>query len=157
MHRVLKPGGVAALATEFRLTGDPPGFPGTYFFNEEELRSVVMDGLDWELASPLELVPADVASIPISDLIPDAPPPIPPNLRKRIAARIEGKTVEWEQQPAPPTLPTPYPHILVHHKGYQWTSVHVALVKPGSADPSGTETPVSAASSAHAWSIITAR
>ncbi len=54
MYRVVRPGGVVALATEFRLAGPPPGMPGTVLFDESELRQVLLDGMDWEPASPLD-------------------------------------------------------------------------------------------------------
>ncbi len=49
MARVLKPGGVASIATEFRLDGPSPGVPGTLMFDEDELRTFIFDAGDWEL------------------------------------------------------------------------------------------------------------
>src|SRR5262245_39848330 len=46
MYRVLKPSGVAAIATEYRIEG-PPGLPGTVLFDEQQLRSVLLDGMKW--------------------------------------------------------------------------------------------------------------
>ena len=55
MFRVLRPGGVLALATEFRLEGDRIGYPGLLRFDEPELRALLLDGLWWDPATPLDL------------------------------------------------------------------------------------------------------
>ncbi len=49
MARVLKPGGVASVSTEFRLEGPTPGVPGTLMFDEDELRELIFDAGDWEM------------------------------------------------------------------------------------------------------------
>ena len=48
MFRVLRPGGILALATEFRLEGDQIGYPGLLRFDEPELRALLLDGLWWD-------------------------------------------------------------------------------------------------------------
>src|SRR5439155_16288895 len=53
MFRVLRPGGVATLSTEYRLEGPPPGLEGTLMFDRGELLATI-GGLDWSLLSPLE-------------------------------------------------------------------------------------------------------
>lgn len=136
MYRVLKPGGVAAIATEFRL-GGPPGIEGTVMFDEGELRSVLLDGMDWELPSPLDLSMSEetlATEIEFRTLLP--PDPVPPTLRERIASRLSpGRQDETadDADGSATHLPTPYPHIVLHHEGRTWTSVHVALIKPASA------------------------
>src|SRR5262249_30029272 len=104
IYRVLRPGGVLALATEYRLEGPPPGLPGTLLFDEEQLRSVLLDGFDWELASPLDLsVSEETMSAPVDF---DALLHIP-TLRDRIRGQIL-------RRPAVPThLPTPFPHLVL--------------------------------------------
>jgi hypothetical protein len=119
-----------ALATEFRLEGTPPGLPGTVLFDEEELRRVVVDGLDWELASPLELSSSE----------------------DTLATVIEWESL-FETHEAQPTtfdkvkdmlgmevrLPPPevretsltFPHLVLRLGEHLWTSVHLALIKPG--------------------------
>lgn len=60
LHRVLRPGGVAAISAGFRLEGPAPGPPGLLLFDEPELREVVLgDRLTWAVASPLDLSVAD--------------------------------------------------------------------------------------------------
>jgi SAM-dependent methyltransferase len=136
MHRVLKPGGVAGISTEFRLAGSPPGMPGTVMFDESQLRQVVLDGLPWQLASPLNLSVSDethATRIEWESLFDIPPPQPPPTLRQHIRGRLPGR-LRWEQ-PDPPEveqLPTRYPHIVLSQGDLVWTSVHLALVKPPS-------------------------
>jgi SAM-dependent methyltransferase len=127
MHRVVRPGGVVALATEFRLVGPPPGLPGTVLFDESELRQVLLEGLNWELASPLDFSISDETMegpIDFDSLfeVLDGGP--------SIADRIKGRLGRDLPPPAIRHLPTPYPHIVLRKDGHLWTSVHVALIKP---------------------------
>lgn len=55
MFRVLRPGGVLAVSTEFRLSGPSPGLEGTLLFDEEELASVLIGDRAWAPVSPLDL------------------------------------------------------------------------------------------------------
>jgi SAM-dependent methyltransferase len=133
MHRVLKPGGVAALATEFRLEG-PERMPGTVFFDEQQLRSTVLDGLDWELASPLDLTisEATLASpIDFGALIAKMPKPPRPSVRKRLGSLIAGGGLAQGLGPPAAEPETRYPHIVLRYGEHLWTSVHLALIKPG--------------------------
>jgi SAM-dependent methyltransferase len=135
MYRVLKPGGVAAITTEFRLDG-PRGIPGTVMFDEEQLRGVLLDGMKWELASPLDLSVTDetlATEIDFKTLIPDESerPPLE-RIRTRLgrSKRPKRSRRPKEGDPPPQHLPTPYPHIVLHHEKRLWTSVHLALIKP---------------------------
>src|SRR3954470_38058 len=108
MFRVLRPGGVLALATEFRLEGDHIGYPGLLRFDEPELRALLLDGLWWDPASPMELQISDETArtaVEMSEAIADQ------------EAGIRG----WSR----------YPHLVLRHEQYLWTSVHVALIKSG--------------------------
>ena len=55
MCRVLKPGGVATLSTEFRIAGPGPGLPGTLIFDGDELLNLIVKPFPWELVEPLDL------------------------------------------------------------------------------------------------------
>jgi SAM-dependent methyltransferase len=108
MFRVLRPGGVLALATEFRLEGDHIGYPGLLRFDEPELRALLLDGLWWDPAAPMELELSEetrVTAVEMSEAIADQ------------EAGIRG----WSR----------YPHLVLRHEQFLWTSVHVALVKSG--------------------------
>jgi SAM-dependent methyltransferase len=147
IYRVLRPGGVAALATEFRLDG-PPGSPGTVLFDEGELRSVLLDGMAWEPASPLDLSiseetlaqPIDFGELVLREL-PKPPETFAEKVRDKLGIY---RPPEREEEDVPKAhLDTEYPHIVLnlHHpellrpmsgdeEPRTWTSVHLALVKP---------------------------
>jgi SAM-dependent methyltransferase len=108
MYRVLRPDGVVALATEFRLEGPGLGLPGLLRFDEPELRSLLLDGLWWDPATPIDLsISEETLSSPVFS--PDA------------VADTEAGKRGWSQ----------YPHIVLDEGPYRWTSVHVALIKSG--------------------------
>lgn len=58
--RVLKPGGILSLSTEFRLEGPAPGLPGCLMFDLDDLRAHVVGDLPWDMVSPFE-GPADAS------------------------------------------------------------------------------------------------
>jgi SAM-dependent methyltransferase len=103
--RVLRPGGVASLSTEYRIEGPPPGHAGTLVFSADELLALVA-GPPWSLVSPLETdLSADTAATVVS-----------------FAEAAEDVTTERSRWRT-------YPHIVLHHEGVVWTSVHLALRK----------------------------
>src|SRR4051795_1038567 len=108
MFRVLRPGGVLALATEFRLEGDHIGYPGLLRFDEPELRALLLDGLWWDPATPMDLR-------------------ISPETR---AGAVEMSEAIADQQSGRRGW-SRYPHLVLRHEEFLWTSVHVALVKSG--------------------------
>ena len=100
--RVLKPGGVATITTEFRLRGRGPGFPGALVFSAAELDKIIIQPLPWELVEPLDLT-------------------LSKSTRKtevRLTDTIAG------------TAPD-FPHIVVRNGRILFTSVHLALRKGG--------------------------
>lgn len=106
MFRVLRPGGVLALSTEFRLEGDAIGYPGLLRFDEPELRSLLLDSLWWDPAAPLDLTISEetlASAVEMSEAIADQ----------------EAGLCGWSS----------YPHLVLRHEQFLWTSVHVALVK----------------------------
>jgi SAM-dependent methyltransferase len=122
MHRVLRPGGVAALATEHRLAGSS-GIPGTHLFDEAELRSVLLDGLSWELSSPLDLSLSETTlkgEIDFGALTRESAG----SRGAAIAERLRGLVREHQQDPDPE-----YPHIVLTLGEHSWTSVHLTLIK----------------------------
>jgi SAM-dependent methyltransferase len=108
MFRVLRPGGALALATEFRLEGDRIGYPGLLRFDEPELRALLLDGLWWDPATPMELELSDETRVTAVEM------------SEAIADQESGKR-GWSR----------YPHLVLRHEEFLWTSVHVALVKSG--------------------------
>ena len=108
MFRVLRPGGILALATEFRLEGDRIGYPGLLRFDEPELRALLLDGLWWDPATPMRLRISDETRAGAVEM------------REAIADQEAGLR-GWSR----------YPHLVLRHEQFLWTSVHVALVKSG--------------------------
>jgi SAM-dependent methyltransferase len=105
LYRVLRPGGVLAISTEFRLQGPPPGHPGVLMFDESELRSLFVDGLAWELADPL------VTSIS----------------EETLRTEVDQLEVLEEFKAGRENR---HPHIVLRKDPHLWTSVHLALIKP---------------------------
>jgi SAM-dependent methyltransferase len=108
MFRVLRPGGVLALSTEFRIEGDRIGYPGLLRFDEPELRSLLLDGLWWDPVTPLELT---ISEETIASAV---------EMSEAIADQRSGRR-GWSR----------YPHLVLRHEQFLWTSVHVALIKSG--------------------------
>jgi SAM-dependent methyltransferase len=106
MFRVLRPGGVLALSTEFRLEGDRIGYPGLLRFDEPELRSLLLDGLWWDPATPLDLT---ISEETLATAV---------QMTEAIADQQSGRR-GWSR----------YPHLVLRHEQFLWTSVHIALVK----------------------------
>ena len=107
IHRVLRPGGVAALSTEFRLDGPSMDFwPGIKMFDEAELRSLLLDGLWWDPADPLDTRISDAALASAVDY------------QEALADQEAGRE-GWSS----------YPHVVLRDRGFRWTSVHLALVR----------------------------
>jgi SAM-dependent methyltransferase len=73
LWRILKPGGIAALSTEFRLDGPAPGLPGTRIFDAAELDALIVQPFAWELIEPLDLRisgPTLATEMPLADAHP---------------------------------------------------------------------------------------
>jgi SAM-dependent methyltransferase len=117
MFRVLKPGGVLSLSTEFRLAGPQGGgLPGIVLFDAGTLGDYVLGNLVWEPLSQLDLTasPATLATRqPFAEACAD--------LNRHLAREREiiFHRLEWAR----------YPHIVLEHEGLTWTSIHLALRK----------------------------
>lgn len=101
--RVLKPGGVASLCTEFKLSGDGDGFPGVKLFDRQAL-------IDY-LIAPSGLKPHD-------------------NKALKFTTDAETLAVEYSLVEIVRTGVMPPLEAVLTHAGYRFTSVHLALVKP---------------------------
>jgi len=117
MGRVLKPGGVLTLSTEIRLAGPPGGigWPGlTLLFSAENLQRFIVD------ASGLELV--DQLDTDVSEETLSVRRDLTQSILQHLAATKEGGQREYEAWE--------FPHVILLHEGYVFTSVHLALRKP---------------------------
>lgn len=116
MARVLKPGGVLTLSTEFRLSGDAPGLPGTLMFDETQVRELFLEAAEWETVSAPDFQVSDATlrtELPLDDASRD--------LQRHIRSRGEiiFHELTWSN----------YPHIVLRKNHYLWTSIHIALRK----------------------------
>lgn len=109
IHRVLRPGGVVSLSTEYRLGGAGAGLPGILMFDREQIMERIVGDRSWALiGGELELRPSDatlVVKVAFSQAIED----------------IEAGVVHWST----------YPHLVLEQEPMLWTSVHLALKKAG--------------------------
>lgn len=123
MCRVLRPGGVASLSTEYRLAGEPPGLPGVLMFDAKQLTDTILGNRPWRLITPLDLTvtPATLATATDYDRA-------AADMTAHLAAHggvLRLHELEWSQ----------YPHILLRHQsGLLWGSVHLALRKMSEVD-----------------------
>ena len=119
MGRVLKPGGILTLSTELRLSGPPDGigWPGqTLVFPPEHLQRYVIEASGLEPVDDLDLrVSARSRALGIRDLA--------YVVNDRAARAAAG-------DPLPEYARWDFPHTMLRHWGYEFTSVHLALRKP---------------------------
>ncbi|MGI8984062.1 MAG: class I SAM-dependent methyltransferase [Acidimicrobiales bacterium] len=69
LFRVLRPGGVCAVSTEFRLAGPSPGIEGTLLFDEQELLAELIGDRAWEPVSPLDLTVSEATRATTVDVL----------------------------------------------------------------------------------------
>jgi SAM-dependent methyltransferase len=117
MFRVLRPGGVLSISTEFRIEGPPPGMPGVLMFDERELRALFLTGLAWEPVSPWDLglsAPTRASEVDYATFSDD--------MTWHVAryGHILFHKVSFRS----------YPLVVLRKRDLLWTSVHIALRKP---------------------------
>jgi SAM-dependent methyltransferase len=116
MFRVLRPGGIAALSTEYRLAGPSPGMPGTLMFDAQELKRYVIGERPWSPISTLDLAVSDETLSTVRDL-------------DRILEIQDACVADPGSYPSGLIYPQ-YPVLaLASATGHVWTSVHIALRK----------------------------
>jgi ubiquinone/menaquinone biosynthesis C-methylase UbiE len=98
--RVLKPGGIAAISSEFKISGYGDGFANVQLFDKERIERVWVDGIDWELVEMIDYELDDTDFIDFERSISD---------------------VEYQK--------TAHPHIKLDNGSYKWTSVHMTFRK----------------------------
>jgi FkbM family methyltransferase len=118
-YRVLKPGGTCSISTEYLLSGDPLAYEElTVMFTAQLLHEVVVDGLGWELVTPLD---ASVSTLTYATEIPI----------ERFIAKQERVFAETGRDIKPTDFdPEDYPHAVLRIGDNRLTSVHIALRKP---------------------------
>ena len=120
MHRVLRPGGVVSLSTEFRLGGPPPGMPGVLMFDRAQLESLLFGrGLSWQLLDGELDTSMSAATRATMQPFRDADRDVRQHVKRHGA--LYWDRLEWSG----------HPHIVLKEGEREWTSVHVALRKRG--------------------------
>lgn len=104
--RVLKPGGIATLSTEWKISGpEGHGWDGVLVFDEVSLRKYIIEPSGCVLIEPLDTTVTEVtikSGYPLIDAVTD-----------------------YQNGKEPPR-----PHIVMMHLGYVFSSVHIAMRKP---------------------------
>lgn len=98
--RVLKPGGIAAISSEFKISGDGNGFANVQLFDEDRINKVWLDGIDWSLVEMIDYELDDTEYIDFERSISDK---------------------EYQM--------VAHPHIKLDNGKYKWTSVHMTFRK----------------------------
>lgn len=100
VYRVLKPGGVAAISTEYKISGDGDGFHNVQLFDRDRIERVWLEGLEWTALDFLD-----------------------ENLCKSDPVDFERSIHDKEY------ASQTWPHIILDNGKYKWTSVHMTLIK----------------------------
>lgn len=116
MARVLKPGGILSLSTEFNIQGEGPGLPGVHLFTQRELEEVIIGTGNWR---PLDEPDFAVSSKSLSRAVSFA------EADRDVARHV----AEFGQLFYHRLTWSTYPHVVLEHDGFLWTSVHLALRK----------------------------
>lgn len=114
--RVLKPGGILSLSTEFRMAGNGPGLPGILMFDESQIHNLIASTANWVPLSPLDFQvsePTWATACAFGQAIQE--------LNNHLAhyGEILFPALTWGT----------YPHIVLREGEYVWTSIHLALQK----------------------------
>jgi len=118
IFRVLEPGGVASISSEFRLAGDAPGVPGVLMFDAADIESLFVGGRSWDLVEPFDARVSTRTMRTASDFATVA------RDQADQVARLGGlwtHHVEYDR----------YPHIVLSLADHLFTSFHIALRKRG--------------------------
>ena len=118
MHRVLAPGGVLSISSEYRIAGPRPGIPGAALFDAEDLEELFVGGRTWK---PVDQFDGSISSetidtsLDLAEVIAD---------QDRQIHELGGywtHLIEFER----------YPHIVLTCPSHVFTSFHLALQKDG--------------------------
>jgi len=116
IFRVLRPGGIAALSTEFRLEGPSPGVPGTLMFDRAEFLEHVVGDRPWRFVSPFDFTVSSETlrtALDVESII---------DMQNAfVAEHPDGYTIR-------PEYPQ-YPIVALRSRAHVSTTMHVALRK----------------------------
>lgn len=116
MYRVLKPGGILSLSTEFRIDGPAPGLPGVLMFTESDINELFIGDRAWQLIEPFDgTLSAQTARTETDHAAAVKEQDLTVN-------RLGGLWCHHMRYQS-------YPHILLRIQEHRLTSMHIALRK----------------------------
>ena len=115
MGRVLKPGGVLTLSTEYRLAGPPPGLPGILMFSQAELFEHIVDPSGLEPVDTFDGADAGVAETAQGF--------------DRMVDHVKGHVAEHGELIFHKLTWPEYPAVALRQGERVWTSCHLCLRK----------------------------
>lgn len=110
MFRVLRPGGICSISTEFRVDGPGPGMPGILMFDREDVANVIVGSAPWELVGgDIDYELTDRTRSVVASF-------------EQAADDVSNQRSRWST----------YPHLVLDHQSgpRTWTSIHLCLRKP---------------------------
>jgi len=116
VFRVLRPGGIFSVSSEFRLRGDRPGIPGALLFDEDDIIELFLGTRKWALLEPFDRAVSPLTMqtcANFTDVVRD---------QNRQVAELGGLWTHHVRY-------SNYPHIVLEHQGRVFTSFHLALRK----------------------------
>jgi SAM-dependent methyltransferase len=116
MHRVLKPGGLLTLSTEFRVEGPSPGLQGILLFDSQQTRDTFLDHRKWELTSAFDFSLSEATRRNVksfSESLMDY------NNHIQQHGMIVHHKQDWSS----------YPMVILRHGPFVWTSMHLSMRK----------------------------
>jgi SAM-dependent methyltransferase len=116
MYRVLKPGGVLSLASEFRLAGPSMGVPGLAMFARADLERLLIGRRDWTLMEAFDDA-VSTATLATEQSLAVVHP--------QLHAQYEALGGYWSHHVVFPR----YPHLVLKTGAHRFTSFHLALQK----------------------------
>jgi SAM-dependent methyltransferase len=114
MHRVLKPGGILSLSTEFRIEGPAPGLKGILMFDTEQICEEIVGDLGWDVVRPFD-DSVSSATLASEQLYSQATKDLSSHVKKHKGIKFQN--LVWSH----------YPHLVLREKRLLWTSVHIVL------------------------------
>ncbi len=116
--RVLKPGGVAAISSEFALSGAGGGWPGVRLFGRDDVERLFVGERGWRLCEPFDFSVSSRTCETVQDFVRAAEDQ--DRQVEQLGAHLTHH-IEYEV----------YPHIALELDGQVWTSFQIALRKEG--------------------------
>ena len=114
--RVLEPGGILSVSSEFRLEGDRPGIPGALLFDIDDVYELFVGDREWALLDPFDESVSEATLATAMSFLDAAAD------QQAQVARLGGL---WTHHIAYQR----YPHLVLRERACTFTSFHLALRK----------------------------